>query len=363
VNQPYEKIRVAQVLAGAPIGGAENFYTRLVCALQADKQLEQCAFTRSNEYREAELAAAGVPVSLHRLGGKLDLLGHRQYRRALTDWRPDIVATYMNRASGLTPNSRSGFESNPQPDPGQDYTLVARLGHYYDLKYYRHCDYWIGIAKGICQHMIDGGFPAERVFHIPNFVDETLVEALDKRMLGAEGGQPVLLAVGRLHENKGFDTLLRALVDVPDVMLWLAGDGPERLSLEALTAELKLTNRVRFLGWRRDVNALMRTADVFVCPSRHEGLGSIIGEAWFNKVPIVATRSQGPSELVEHERTGLMSHIDDIGALSAHLRQLFKSSALRQTLVEAGAAEYERFYAKSIITRQYSELYRRLVGR
>ncbi|GAA3967847.1 glycosyltransferase [Allohahella marinimesophila] len=356
-------MRVAQVLAGAPIGGAENFYTRLVCALQTDAQLDQCAFTRSNDYREAQLAAAGVPVSLHRLGGKLDLLGHRQYRKALIDWRPDIVATYMNRASGLTPNSRSGFDPNASPDSGQDYTLVARLGHYYDLKYYRHCDYWIGIAKGICQHMIDGGFPAERVFHIPNFVDETLVPALDRQSLDADGGQPVLLAVGRLHVNKGFDTLIRALQDVPGVMLWLAGDGPERLSLEALTAELNLTNRVRFLGWRRDINALMRTADVFVCPSRHEGLGSIIGEAWFNRVPIAATRSQGPSELIEHGRTGLLSDIDDIDALASHLRQLFEQPALRQTLVEAGAEEYDRYYARSIVTKQYSELYRRLRDR
>ena len=360
MNQQLDKLRVAQVLAGAPIGGAENFYTRLVCALQSDSQLEQCAFTRSNEYREAQFAAAGVPVSIHRLGGKLDLLGHRQYRKALVDWQPDIVATYMNRASGLTPNSRSGFEPNTAPDPQQDYTLVARLGHYYDLKYYRHCDYWIGIAKGICQHMIDGGLPADRIFHIPNFVDETIVPPLDRQSLGAEGGQPVLLAVGRLHENKGFDTLLRAMVAVPDVMLVLAGDGPERIPLEALTAELGLTARVRFLGWRRDINALMRTADVFVCPSRHEGLGSIIGEAWFNRVPIVATRSQGPSELIDHERTGLLCDIDDVDALADNLNILFRNVELGKALMAAGAEEYERHYARSIITRQYSELYARL---
>src|SRR3546814_2771750 len=64
------------------------------------------------------------------------------------------------------------------------------------------------------------------------------------------------------------------------VWLWLAGEGPRRRALMQQAARLGLGDRVRFLGWRDDVAALLRAADVFLCPSRHEPLGNVVIEAW-----------------------------------------------------------------------------------
>ncbi|MEZ5507979.1 MAG: hypothetical protein R3F38_19255 [Gammaproteobacteria bacterium] len=89
------------------------------------------------------------------------MLGHWRYRHALNAFNPDIVMTWMGRASETTPAGKGR------------YILVNRLGHYYNLKYYRHADYWVGISRGICQHIINGGMPKDRVFYIPNFADET----------------------------------------------------------------------------------------------------------------------------------------------------------------------------------------------
>lgn len=341
-----KKLRIAHVLAGAAIGGAENFYTRLVCALMEGDDIDQCAFTRPNEWRESQFQQAGVPTSLHRLGGPLDIIGKYRYRKALQQWQPDIVLTYMNRATRLTPKG--------------DYQLVARLGHYYDLKNYRHCDYWIGITKGICQYMIDAGFPEERVFHIPNFVDETIATPLPRTSFNTPADIPLLLAAGRLHTNKGFDTLFRALADVPDAILWLAGDGPEKDNLSKLASELNVDQRVRFLGWRNDINALMRTADIFVCPSRHEGLGSIVPESWFNQCPIVATKSQGPSELIEHEKTGLLVNIDDHSVLAEQINSLIKNQEKLLQLKTNGSQEYCQKYQKLIIVGKYKALFNEL---
>ncbi len=116
----------------------------------------------------------------------------------------------------------------------------------------------------------------------------------------------MLLAAGRLHHNKGFD-VLRALARLPDATLWLAGTGPEQSALHALATGLGVAGRVRFLGWRDDVTTLMASVDVFVCPSRHEGLGSIVLEAWAHGCPIVATASQGPAELIRADQTGLLT--------------------------------------------------------
>ncbi len=343
-----DTIKIVQSLAGAPFGGAENFYTRLVCALAENPRLEQTAFTRANPHRVPQLLAAGVPVQTFRFGNKLDPLDRAAYRHALRELAPEIVLTYMNRASEITP-------------PG-DYQLVCRLGHYYDLKYYRHANYWVGITQGICNHLIKGGMPADRVVQIPNFADESPVEAIPRDSFNTPTDRPLLLAAGRLHTNKAFDVLLQALPQIPDAILWLAGDGPEQKALEKLSNRLGLQERVRFLGWRDDVASLMKTADMFVCPSRHEGLGSIVVESWFHECPIVAANSQGPGELIEDGRTGLITPIDDAGALATAINSLLQDPQLASTLASNAKAHYDQHYSKATIARQYAELFERITG-
>lgn len=335
--------RVAQVLAGAEKGGAENFFVRLVNGLQATGQLDQKAFVRGHQHRMDALSAGGVPVEGFRFGGALDITGRIAFRRALKAFNPDIVMTWMNRASISTP-------------PG-DYTLISRLGHYYNLKYYRHADYWVGISKGICDHLVRGGMPADRVFHIPNFADETPVDPLPRTSFDTPAGCPLIVAAGRLHINKGFDVLLKALTDVPDAVLWLAGEGPEEAALKQQCAELGLNDRVRFLGWRNDVTRLMKTADLFVCPSRHEGLGSIVMESWAHECPIIATNSQGPGELIDSGNTGLITPVDEVAPLAEAMRELLAHPERARQLAENARELYWRSYSREVIVGQYLELY------
>lgn len=346
---PTQPLKIAQCLAGAERGGAEMFYARLVCALAENDHLQQRAFTRDNRQRIAALAAAGVPVSTFRFGSQLNFLDNWRYRHALRDFAPDIVLTYMNRASKLTP-------------PG-DYQLVCRLGHYYNLKYYRHADYWVGISQGICDHMIAGGMPADRVFLIQNFADETPAVPLPRDSFNTPTDKPLLIAAGRLHVNKGFDILLRALAGIPDACLWLAGSGPEEASLKSLATELKLTDRVRFLGWREDVTSLMVTGDIFVCPSRHEGLGSIVVESWAHDCPIVATNSQGPGELIENGTTGLLSEVDNVEALRSNIIATINDSSLRQKLADNAKQLYKQKFSRQVIANQYCDLFDLMISR
>ena len=341
------KIKVAQCLAGAPFGGAENFYTRLVCALADDNEIDQKAFTRPNEHRIPQIEAAGVAVSTFRFGSRINIIDNWRYRRALRKFAPDIVVTYMNRPSIRTPRGK--------------YQLVCRLGHYYDLKYYRHANYWIGVSKGICKHLVQGGMPADKVVHIPNFVDEVNATPLAKNSFGTPENIPLILAAGRLHVNKAFDVLFRSLKNIPDATLWLAGDGPEKENLRLLAEDLGISKRIRFLGWRNDIANLMRTADFFVCPSRHEGLGSIVPEAWYNNCPIVATASQGPGELIEHNKTGLLSPIDNVEALTENIKNLIANPKLAQELVDCGKSEYNKYYSQDIIIQRYKDFFHQVL--
>lgn len=343
-------IRVAQVLAGAEHGGAENFFVRLASGLNLRDEITQKAFIRNHDHRVQALRNNGVKTEGFKFGGKLDFLGRRIYREALAHWQPDIVMTWMGRATIITP-------------PAKSYLLVSRLGHYYNLKYYRHADYWIGISKGICQHMIKGGIPEDRIFHIPNFADETPVKPLPRNSFDTPVDKPLILAAGRLHINKGFDILLHALTQTPTATLWLAGIGPEEKKLKALCHKLGLEARVRFLGWRTDVTRLMRTADLFVCPSRHEGLGSIVMESWAHRCPIVATRSQGPGEVITDGKSGLLTPIDNADALARAIKSILDNPDLRQSLIENASAVYAKGYSRQSIVAAYIELYDKLMRR
>lgn len=339
-------IRVAQVLAGAEQGGAENFFVRLTTGLAEQNAMTVRAFLRRHQHRLDALRRQGVDAEGFRFGGKFDFYDRWVYLRRLKAFNPDIVMTWMGRASAATPSG--------------DYVLVNRLGHYYNLKYYRQADYWVGISKGICQHLIDGGMPADKVVHIPNFADETPVAPLPRESFNTPDGVPLILAAGRLHQNKGFDTLLRALKAIPDAVLWLAGSGPEEAALKGLCNELGLDDRVRFLGWRNDVTALMRSVDLFVCPSRHEGLGSIVMESFCHGCPIVATNSQGPGEVIEDEYSGLLTEIDNVDHLAAAIAGLLANDEARNRLAENARSVYQSTYSKQVVIDAYHAFYQRI---
>ena len=169
--------------------------------------------------------------------------------------------------------------------PKGDFVHVGRLGGYYDLKYYRSCDHLVANTRDIADYITRAGWPAERVHYLPNFAPHERAAPVARASLGTPETAPLALALGRLHRSKGFDVLLGALKSSPCFHLWLAGEGEERAALEARVAELRIGGRVKFLGWREDVPALLAACDMLVCPSRHEPLGNVVLEAWAARCP------------------------------------------------------------------------------
>ena len=331
-------MRVMQVMAGAEFGGAEAFFTRLVLALNA-AGLEQRVVIRRSERRAEALKAGGVNSVQQTFGGLLDLRTPFALKREIGEFRPDIVLTWMNRATRMC---RKG-----------DFTWLGRLGGYYDLKYYQGCDHLIGNTEDIVQYLVKGGWPEERAHYLPNFVSEQRVPPISRREFYTPKNTPVLLTLGRLHHNKAFDVLLRALARVPSAYLWIAGEGPLRRELEELAEHLAVKPRVRFLGWREDVAALFAACDIFVCPSRYEPLGNVVIEAWAQETPVIAADSLGPGTLVEDMEDGILVPVNDAEALSQALNFLIGDAALRQRLAAAGRRTYEERFTEASVIEQY----------
>jgi glycosyltransferase involved in cell wall biosynthesis len=343
-------LRVLQAMAGAAHGGAEAFFVRLVAALHR-AGLAQRVVIRRDTARAAALRGAGIePVELA-FGGPLDLATPLCLAREIRAWRPDIALTWMSRATARMP---------PRFIAGGGFVHAARLGGYYDLSYYRSCDHLIGNTQAIVDYIRKGGWPAERVHYLPNFVDARPQPPLDRARFDTPRGVVLALALGRLHENKGFDVALAALARLPDVYLWIAGEGPLGETLKAQAQRLGIMPRVRFLGWRDDVAALLASADMLLCPSRHEPLGNVVIEAWAHGCPVIAAASDGPRGLIAPERDGLLVPVDDAEALARAMQRVADDRSIAAALAAAGRASYESRFTETAVVREYLDFFARI---
>lgn len=173
----------------------------------------------------------------------------------------------------------------------------------------------------------------------------------------------VVVAIGRLVAEKGYPELFKALRRV-DAVLWVVG---ERLpsdharaieaEIEAATSDPMIGPKIRLLGRREDVPAILRAADIFTLPSRREGMPRSIIEAMMTALPVVATDIRGSREEVVDGETGFLVPVGDPAALGLALDRLAREPALRRRLGEAGRARALALYdERRVIDRQLARL-------
>jgi len=195
---------------------------------------------------------------------------------------------------------------------------------------------------------------------IPNGV------ALDRpRRRHAQAASPVtLLAVGRLQAPKDFGTLIRAAarLEPGSARVLIAGEGPDRAALEEEIARLGMAGTVELLGARGDVAALLAQADVFVLPTRSEGMPMSVLEAMAAELPVVASAVGGVPEIVGDGVTGALVPPGDSAALAGTLARLTVDGALRARLGRAGRERAEREFGLDGFRQAHLRLYRAGLG-
>ena len=342
-------MRILMAMAGLSGGGAEGFFERLAGAFH-DSGHQVAVAIRPHAARVARLTDTGLPVHTLRFGGPLDLRTRFRLRNVLKQEAPDVVLSFMSRAAGFVPASSR-------------FLHVARLGGYYALKHFKSADHLVGNTRDLCDWLVAEGANPDRVTYIPNFVGKGSATPLSRAALDTPEGVPLVLSLGRHHPNKAFDVLLEAMVTQSSLWLWLAGDGPERATLEAQAARLGVADRVRFLGWLADAGGAIASADVVAVPSRHEPLGNVVLEAWSFAKPVVAAASTGPSTLIDDGIDGRLVPIDDPSALAAALADITGSAEIAQAFGKAGLKKLEADFSPALIVQRYVDLFETLLKR
>lgn len=210
------------------------------------------------------------------------------------------------------------------------------------------------------------GYKGE-IFVVPNAVDyiqfstsyEEVVNQI-KNNLNKKDNDFWLVTTSRLVEKNGHDLVIRALVDLPEnVKYIIAGIGPDRKELENLAEELKVRERIVFLGQVQyeDIPNYLKAADAFIRPSRTEGFGNSFVEAMAAGIPVVATTAGGIADFLIHNENGLEVGIENVEDIVVQVKRLMNDVSLKNHLVENARKMVRQKYDWEIITNQMKEVF------
>ncbi|MCF7997333.1 MAG: glycosyltransferase [Chromatiaceae bacterium] len=357
-----------QLIGSKGLGGAERWFQRFCDAL-ADRGAPAAIGIRAGSgLDKARAEGIGAQLPCHRLPFRTvwDPLSRGAIDQLVKRLQPAIVQTYMGRATRLTRLTdlprRTGLAGSARP------LHLTRLGGYYELSPYRHADAWIGNTRQLCDWMVQQGLPAERVFHLYNFVDPPPRLQSDsqhvRQTLGLSPDEQLLICMGRFVTFKGHRYLLDALARLPVELggrrwrLLMLGDGPLREDFHQQARALGIMDRILWLGWRPEPAPYLQLADLVVFPSLDaEPMGNVILEAWAWRLPLVTASFRGAREIVRHGEDAWCVPCADGPALAQGIQQLLEEPLLAEALVERGAERVEQEFSRAAIMQQYWELY------
>lgn len=241
------------------------------------------------------------------------------------------------------------------------------------MRLYNQLDRWslpsakavVTVCKAFAKELSRHRIPDKQVHILANSIESSSASSAEelariRQELGISSGEKMVLAVGRLSQEKGYEDLLEAAVALQEfdrsgpAKLVIVGSGPEfdKLSLRAQMADLK--GRVIFVGHQQNVKPYFEIATILALPSHSEGCPNVVLEAMIAKLPIVATTVGGVPELVEHEVSALLVPSKEPAQLGAAMVRLLHDEALREQLAarayeDANARFTPRAYADTVL--------------
>jgi glycosyltransferase involved in cell wall biosynthesis len=323
------EFRLAAYTDAATKGGAEQCLTTILAGLPPSFRVMVVATDAGVAEAIAEGCGAEEVVLVEPPARFYDAAAVRAHRRALRRLKPELciinlrtpyAAPHGTVAALLIPGLRVvAVEHLPVPSRSRAARSLKRMSS-------RRLAAHIAVSERTARAVAaDAGLPSGTITVVPNGVSEPAGGTLE---LGLS--HPVVGGVGRLEHVKGFDVLIDALAELPRVSAVIAGDGPAREALIQRARDRDVADRFEILGWQQEIGPFLRSVDVFVLPSRLEGLPLAVLEAMATKTAVVATDVGGTREAVVRGETGLVVPPDDASALADAIRQLLQDEHLRQ---------------------------------
>ena len=367
-------MRIVHLTASTFFGGPERQMLGLAGALPTEFTTSFLSFSEGGRCRPFLTAARAS-------GFDAAELNHDTPRFAAATWEltaflrgnfADVVIThgYKSNLLGRPAARRAGIPIISVSRGWTGENLKVRCYEALDRVHLRLMDRVVCVSSGQAQRVRWAGVRAENVHVIRNAAPLAAFTkrdpAIRDRVHELSGGRgPIIMGAGRLSPEKGFHVLVEAarylLEKHPRARIIILGEGPDRSMLERRATQLGLGNRLRFPGFRDDLDDLLPWADVVVLPSFTEGLPNIALEAAAAKVPIVATAVGGTPEVVIENVTGFLVPPGDPVALASQIGNLLRDSGLAQAFGAAGRRHVEEHFSFEGQAGAYQALFEELV--
>ena len=345
-------MKLLQVIPYFCFGGAETMCENLTYALgELGHDVVVVSLFDERTEISGRMEAAGVRIRYLSKKPGLDMSVVPKLTKIFREERPDVVHTHLNvilyavMAARLAKVEAEG-------------TAQAILNRLY---YHRGWSVPVALSPEV-QRTVTEFYGLDRVPVIFNGVN--LRRCVPKRSYGL-GDTVSLLHIGRFDEQKNHAGLLQAFAKLlkthPNCCLNLLGDGHLRAEMENYARELGIGHAVHFLGNQADVHPYLHDADMFLLPSKYEGMPMTIIEAMGTGLPIVASRVGGVPDMLRDGESGLLVGCGP-DEVCAACERLIDSEDLRRTIGQNALADSARFSAETMAKR-YCEEYERLTAK
>ena len=340
------KIRVLIVTDEMEVGGTQRQIVHMAMGLDRNRFEPTVLYFRNRSFFVDQLEQAGVPVLRVDKRGRIDPAFIQRLRQIVGDGHYDVMHCFA-----LT-GELWGAVVHTLLAPARRPVLLTSIRNTFDWDrpLHRGIKQWVMRRSWrVVANSEAGARSAQQSMRLPPGLIRVIYNGVTvpepepqaaagvNTRLGVAPNTPLILFVGRLVAQKDVSTLLRAMARLREArgVLLIAGIGPLHQALEAQAAALGVGDRVRFLGQRDDTSALMSAATMVVLPSLVEGLSNVVLESMMCGRTVIASRTGGNVELVEHERTGLLFDVGDDASLAACMHRLVDDPGLGITLGQA----------------------------
>lgn len=352
----FQKIRITLVISSLDCGGAErvmsgiaNYWVkqnREITLLTFSSKLPFYFIDSRVNYISLGIAQKKSDSIFMKINNNINTI--LVLRDAILKSQPDVIISFMDKVNIITLLSVIGVKipvivmerSNPfQHNKG------------WVLEKLRLFTYARAKKIGVVSKQYMAYFPNswhDKLFSIPNPVFLEPVRHTIKIQ------NNIIVAVGRLSFEKGFDILLKAFAKIKDKhcqwKLFILGEGSLRSELEILSQSLKIEDRVAFLGEVKEIYPYLKQANLFVLSSRYEGFPNALCEAMACGLPVISTDcSGGVREIIRHEVDGLLVPNEDVSALAAAMDRLMSDESERKRLAARAPEVTERFSLEKVM--------------
>ena len=360
-------LRLLVVVDSLEVGGAERHVVDLVLAIRREGHADTVACSVSGSLAEP-LEAARIPVRPlvgRILKRRVSLPYALGLRKLLGKDRFDLVNAHVYASAAAAALASVGTSLPLVVTEHTEALWQGRAGRVFSLWMYRRVARVIAVSDAIRRRLIErDGVPPAKITVVPNSVPPARDSHGDAMPLPAEGLRdgPLVGVVARLQPEKGVTSFLKAAAHVakefPAARFVVVGDGPLREEVFGLAEGLGIRDRVLFLGFRPDAQALIKMMDVVAVPSVSEGTPLVVLEAMASGVPVVASAVGGIPDQIRHGREGILVPPGDPRALGDALLGMLREPERARSMGEAGRLRAGTEFSHENMVRRVEEIYR-----